>query len=90
VIGGGRIAVLSRAGYGFIRPDHENATHLFFHRNDLQGCSFDRDLRIGLRVEFDRGVDARGRPQAYAVRPLPALPDAPTTVSATTRPNSNG
>ena len=73
----GRIAVLSRAGYGFIRPDHENFTHVFFHRSDVQGASFDGgDLRIGLRVEFDRGVDERGRSQAYFVRLLdPARQD---------------
>jgi cold shock CspA family protein len=77
MISSGKIAVLSRAGYGFIRPDHENSTHVFFHRSDVQDCSFDHDLRIGLRVEFARGFDASSRPQAYVVRPVKDAPVPP-------------
>jgi hypothetical protein len=40
--------VLARAGFGCIRPDHETSTHVFFHRADVQRCSFDHHLRIGL------------------------------------------
>ena len=67
----GTIAKLKRDGYGLIEPDQARGTHLLFNQADVQGVSFDRDLHVGQRVTFTRGIDPRSRrQQAFNVRPI--------------------
>jgi len=61
----GTIRRLMERGFGFIKGEGEE--DLFFHRNDLQGVEFG-SLREGQEVEFEKGQDSRGRPQALKVR----------------------
>jgi cold shock CspA family protein len=61
--------LMTDRGFGFIVPAGEQGNNdLFFHRNDVQGTSYDA-LREGDQVLFDLGTDARrGTPKADNVR----------------------
>ncbi len=61
----GTIARLMDRGFGFIKT--EDATDLFFHRNDLEGVEYD-SLREGQEVEFEKGEGRDGRPAAVKVK----------------------
>jgi len=61
----GTIKKLMDKGFGFIKGEEEG--DLFFHRNDMDGVEFE-SLREGQEVEFEKGQDSRGRPQALKVR----------------------
>ena len=47
-------------GFGFIVDEHAgpNQADIFFHRSDVQGVTYDQ-LRVGQRVAFEIGKDAR-------------------------------
>ena len=80
----GTIARLMERGFGFIKT--EEGKDLFFHRNELEGVEFS-SLRAGQEVEFEKGQDSRGRPQAVKVRLTEAevkeeLPSAEETTEA--------
>ena len=60
----GTIRRLMERGYGFIKGEEEG--DLFFHRNDVEGVEF-ASLREGQEVEFEKGQDSKGRPQAVKV-----------------------
>lgn len=61
----GKIGRLLEDSYGFIKIEGER--DLFFHRNDLQGLTFNM-LNEGQDVEFEMGQGRGGRPQAIRVR----------------------
>ena len=61
----GTIARLMDRGFGFIKT--EEGGDLFFHRNELEGVEFS-SLSEGQEVEFEKGQDRNGRPQAVSVR----------------------
>ena len=80
----GTIRRLMERGYGFIKGEDE--TDLFFHSNDLEGVEF-ASLREAQEVEFEKGQDSKGRPQAVKVRLTEAevkeeLPSAEETTEA--------
>jgi CspA family cold shock protein len=52
-------------GFGFIKA--EEGEDLFFHRSSLEGVEFN-SLSEGQEVEFEKGQDSKGRPQAVKVR----------------------
>lgn len=65
--------LVSDRGFGFILPEEGQVSgrDLFFHRNDVQGTSYE-ELRVGQQVEYDLGTDERrGTPKATNVRSLP-------------------
>ena len=61
----GTIRQLMDRGFGFIKS--EEGKDLFFHRNEIEGVEFS-SLRAGQEVEFEKGQDSKGRPQAVKVR----------------------
>ncbi len=61
----GTIKNLMDNGFGFIKTEEEK--DLFFHRNEIEGVEF-TSLKEGQEVEFEKGQDSRGRPQAVKVR----------------------
>ncbi|MFC2069283.1 cold-shock protein [Chloroflexota bacterium] len=61
----GTIATLIDRGFGFIKT--EEVKDLFFHRSELEGVEFS-SLRAGQEVEFEMGLDSKGRSQAVKVR----------------------
>ena len=61
----GTIRRLMDRGFGFIKTD--DATDLFFHRNNLEGVEFS-SLSEGQEVEFEKGLGRDGRPEAVKVR----------------------
>ena len=64
--------LVSDRGFGFILPAEAGAQgkDLFFHRNDVQGTTYEA-LREGQQVEYDLGTDERrGTPKAANVRSL--------------------
>jgi CspA family cold shock protein len=52
-------------GFGFIAPDH-GGPNRFFHASAVEGTTF-AQLRVGQRVEFAEGEDARHPGQCRAV-----------------------
>ena len=70
----GTILKLLPNGYGFVQGDDVPGERLFFHAKALRtGLIFERDLRVGQRVTFERAVDPRSlREQAFDVRLLDA------------------
>ena len=58
-------------GFGFITPDGEGGTDLFFHRSAVTLNGFD-SLREGQRVSFEAEPNPRDarRQRAVQVRPL--------------------
>ena len=58
-------------GFGFITPDGEGGTDLFFHRSAVALNGFD-SLREGQRVSFEAEPDPRDtrRRRALQARPL--------------------
>ena len=59
--------LISDKGFGFITVDGEEKD-LFFHRNELQGVSFE-ELKVGDRVSFDKADSPKG-PNATNVKRL--------------------
>lgn len=54
----GTIKTLTDKGFGFIAVDGEEKD-LFFHRNELQGVSFE-ELQKGDRVSFEKADSPKG------------------------------
>jgi CspA family cold shock protein len=67
----GTIKKLTDRGFGFIQPE-SGGGDIFFHRNDLVGVEFN-SLKEGQEVEFEKGQESDGRPQAVKVRLTEAL-----------------
>jgi cold shock protein len=61
----GTIKTLTDKGFGFIAVDGEDKD-LFFHRNELQGASFE-ELKVGDKVSFEKGDSPKG-PNALNVQ----------------------
>jgi CspA family cold shock protein len=61
----GTIKTLTDKGFGFIAVDGEDKD-LFFHRNELQGVSFE-ELKVGDKVSFEKGDSPKG-PNALNVQ----------------------
>lgn len=56
------------AGYGFIRPTQSGDPDVFVHRREMRMpvC----DLRPGLKVRFNLGIDADGKSEARNVEAM--------------------
>ncbi len=54
----GTIKTITDKGFGFISIDGEDKD-LFFHRNELQGVSFE-ELQVGDKVSFEKGESPKG------------------------------
>jgi CspA family cold shock protein len=54
----GTIKTLTDKGFGFIAIEGEDKD-LFFHRNELQGVSFE-ELKVGDKVSFEKGDSPKG------------------------------
>lgn len=54
-------------GFGFIKPDQEGESDVFFHAQSLVEIAFD-DLQEGDKVSFDVEAGREGRPAAVNVQ----------------------
>jgi CspA family cold shock protein len=69
--------VIIDRGFGFIKT--QEGKDIFFHRNELEEVEFSY-LKVGQEVEFELGLDKKGRSQAAKVRLIetqsPELPSS--------------
>ena len=56
----GTIRELRPSGFGFVTPDDNPHDSVYFHVTALRDVAFS-ELRPGLRVRFERGIDPRSR-----------------------------
>lgn len=61
-------------GFGFITPDGDAGTDLFFHRSSVAHNGFD-NLREGQRVSFDEEPDPRDSQRRRAANVSPVESD---------------
>jgi len=62
-------------GFGFIKT--QEGKEIFFHRSVLEGVEF-AYLKVGQEVEFELGLDKKGRSQAAKVRLIETQPPTQT------------
>ena len=61
-------------GFGFIKPDEQEGSSLFFHVSELQGVTLP-ELSLGSRVRFVFGTNERGScARSVSLEPSPAIP----------------
>jgi restriction endonuclease Mrr len=80
----GVITTLTDRGYGFIQPDAEDLTSIFFHSKDLCGVAFD-DLKCADLVTFQLAEGEKG-PQAQLVSRAGETPEVTTHHELTSKP----
>lgn len=64
----GRLARWTAGNYGYIRPDGPGAADLFVHGSVLPGG----EALLGVAIQFERGLDPKGRPCASWACPVRA------------------